>query len=130
MGTREHVPNCPTPFHRGGIQRLLVVITIASVVWISLRPRIHETTTIPRGVTSPLLRVNLNDADERELSLLPSIGPTIARRIIENRDRLGPFESLEDLGRIHGIGEKSIEKLRVYCHFDETTQAVAMAQTP
>lgn len=74
--------------------------------------------------------MNLNDADERELSLLPSIGPTIARRIIENRDRLGPFQSLEDLGRIHGIGEKSIEKLRIYCRFDEPTQTVVMAQTP
>ena len=130
MGTREDSPNCQTPFHRGGIQRLLFVIAIASVIWFLLRPASHETTTVPRLGTSPLLRVNLNEADERELSLLPSIGPTIARRIVENRDRLGPFHSLEDLGRVHGIGEKSIEKLRIYCRIEEPAQSVAMAQTP
>lgn len=108
----------------------MVLVVFAGVVWSSRPTTQQHVGSLPPKLTTPLLRVNLNEADERELSLLPSIGPTIARRIIENRERLGPFHSLDDLGRIHGIGEKSIEKLRAYCHVDEPPPPLAIAQTP
>jgi competence ComEA-like helix-hairpin-helix protein len=130
MGTHEDLLNRHTPFHRGGIQRLLVVIATVSGIWFLLQPKMRETTLAPRSMTTPLLQLNLNEADERELSLLPSIGPTMAKRIVENRTRFGPYESLEDLGRVPGIGEKSIEKLRIYCHVNTPIHSVTMAQTP
>lgn len=57
------------------------------------------------------LQIDLNTAPAHELELLPSIGPKIAQRVIEDRDLNGPFESLNDLQRVSGIGPKTVEKL-------------------
>lgn len=57
------------------------------------------------------LLIDLNTATTKELQLLPSIGPNLAQRIVNDRDELGPFESLSDLDRVRGIGPKTIAKL-------------------
>lgn len=56
-------------------------------------------------------RLNLNTADEASLELLPGVGPTMARRIVEHRKKHGPFRSVLDLDAVEGIGEKTIERL-------------------
>lgn len=60
----------------------------------------------------PLIEIDLNHAEARELMLLPGVGPVLARRIIDNRRRLGPFESVEALTRVPGIGEKKLQQIR------------------
>ena len=65
------------------------------------------------GSGHPLIQIDINQAGPDELSLLPGVGPVLARRIVENRQRLGPFESLEELTRVYGIGEKTIEQIQV-----------------
>ncbi len=57
--------------------------------------------------------VNLNQATEEELELLPRIGPTRAHAIVEHRRR-HPFRKIEDLIRVKGIGRKTFGKLRPY----------------
>jgi len=59
----------------------------------------------------PKLQVNLNTADEAELLLLPGIGATLARRILEYRTKHGPFQRNEDILNIQGIGPKKTEKI-------------------
>ena len=56
--------------------------------------------------------VNLNTAGTEQLSTIPGIGESMARRIIEWRDEHGPFRRVEDLMKVKGIGEKSLEKMR------------------
>lgn len=58
--------------------------------------------------------VNVNTATWPELAQLPEIGEMLARRIIENREAEGPFRSPEDLMRVRGIGEKTLELMRPY----------------
>jgi comEA protein len=58
------------------------------------------------------LKVDLNEATELELTRLPGIGPALAKRIVEFRDRHGPFQRVEDVMKVRGIGERSFEKLR------------------
>ena len=58
------------------------------------------------------LKININTATRAELELLPGIGPSLAERIIAERDRSGPFTRIEDLGRVRGIGSKTIDRLR------------------
>lgn len=60
------------------------------------------------------LPVDLNTASADELAEVPGIGPTMAQRIVDWREQNGPFERVEDLMKVKGIGEKSIEKLRPY----------------
>ncbi len=56
--------------------------------------------------------INLNTATKQQLMSLPGIGESYADRIITYRDDNGPFESVEQLERIKGIGFKKLERLR------------------
>lgn len=56
--------------------------------------------------------VDLNSADAPALETVKGIGPARARAIVEYRKSNGPFASVDDLVKVPGIGEKSIEKLR------------------
>lgn len=58
--------------------------------------------------------VNINTASWPELTQLPEIGETLARRIVENRRVEGPFRVPDDLVRVHGIGEKTLDHMRPY----------------
>lgn len=57
-------------------------------------------------------RINLNAATEKQILLLPDIGPTLAKRIIESRQTDGPFKQIEDLQRINGIGPITAQRLQ------------------
>lgn len=57
---------------------------------------------------SPL---DLNTATEEELDTLPGIGEELARRIVEYRETSGPFESVEEIMEVSGIGEAKFADL-------------------
>ena len=61
-----------------------------------------------------LVLVDLNTAGVEELTTLPGIGESLAKRIIDYRREHGPFESPEGLLEVSGIGEKKLEELRDY----------------
>jgi comEA protein len=56
--------------------------------------------------------VNLNTASSAELQGLPGVGPSMAGRILEYRQKNGGFKKIEDLMNVKGIGEKSFLKLK------------------
>lgn len=56
--------------------------------------------------------ININTATAEELDSLPGVGPSTAAAIVEDRERNGPFASLEDLMRVSGIGEGKFSKLK------------------
>jgi competence protein ComEA len=58
--------------------------------------------------------VDINQADWPELAQLPEIGETLARRIVESRERQGPFADHEQLLRVRGIGPRTLERMRPY----------------
>lgn len=64
------------------------------------------------GSLSAIKRIDLNAAGLAELDLLPGIGPALASRIIADRDENGPYDSIDDLQRVKGIGPKTVEKIR------------------
>ena len=59
----------------------------------------------------PIGPVDLDVASEEEIEALRHIGPTLARRIVADRDSFGPFGSMEGLGRVKGIGPSMVAKL-------------------
>ena len=56
--------------------------------------------------------VDLNSADATQLDALPGIGPSTAAKIVADRQANGPFKSVEDLGRVPGIGPKKLDQLK------------------
>jgi len=102
-------------------QRELLVLLVAAALALSgvagvrLARQIWgraEVTVRGSGAPPQPVRIDVNTAEPYELILLPKIGPTIARAIIEERETNGPFSSLNDLSRVSGIGPKTIESIR------------------
>ena len=56
--------------------------------------------------------VNINTASAAEFEGLPGIGATMAARIVEYRQKNGPFKKIEDLMNVRGLGEKNFLKLK------------------
>jgi competence protein ComEA len=69
--------------------------------------------------------VDLNKADWPELVALPEVGPTLAKRIVQHRQQYGPFQSIDDLHRVRGIGPKTFERLKPYVRTITPESAVA-----
>jgi competence protein ComEA len=59
-----------------------------------------------------LLLVNLNTATVRELQTLPGIGPSLAKKIIQFREKKGGFKRAEELLAVPGISEKRWQVLK------------------
>ena len=65
--------------------------------------------------------VNLNTADAEALTALPGIGEELARRIVEYREEHGPFEAVEDLTEVSGIGQGKLAALEGLVTVEELT---------
>ena len=62
--------------------------------------------------SAPATLVNINTAPADQLEGLPGVGPKMAARIVEYRQKNGGFKKPEDLMNIPGIGEKNFLKLK------------------
>jgi competence protein ComEA len=61
---------------------------------------------------APATTVNINTASATEFEGLPGIGAKTAARIVEYRQKNGPFKKIEELMNVRGLGEKNFLKLK------------------
>lgn len=91
----------------------LICLVVLTVQWGRLSGWGREPIEIERQ--APLFHehpLDPNTATWVELMQLEGLGEVLARRIVEDRETHGRFESIDDLARVHGIGAKTVEKLR------------------
>jgi len=73
----------------------------------------HIEIHIPQaGETASLQKIDINRAEPWLLEALPGIGETLAQRIIDYRSANGPFQRIEDLLKVSGIGEATFENMK------------------
>ena len=58
--------------------------------------------------------LDLNQATDSQLQLLPGIGPKRARQIVEYRNAHGPFRSVDDLKKVKGLSSLRLDDIRTY----------------
>lgn len=97
------------PSRRGaaGLGILLIVLLTATLIRAWDAP---NTPTIADPATAQRV-IDLNHADIHLLQLLPGIGPRRAEAIVTDRRIRGPFETLEDLQRVSGIGPRTTDRI-------------------
>ena len=102
---------------------VLALLCAASCVRLPRRPAVAGTvetrrveTEAARAVTTP--PVDINRATREELERLPGIGPALASRIVEHRERYGAFRRVEHLLVVRGISERRFAELRPYITAD------------
>jgi len=64
------------------------------------------------AAVAPSTVININTASASELEALPGVGAKTAARIVEYRQKNGPFKKVEELMNVRGIGEKNFLKLK------------------
>jgi len=101
---------------------LLALILSGSACVKRARNRLHELANLPPSHVSRELpapsnqeqpsKININTAAANELETLPGIGKEFAQRIIEHREKYGPFRKPEHLIIVRGISDKRFQALR------------------
>jgi len=108
------------PLLSGRDQRAIAVLVAACLAimfltWLASSGRRGELVDIDAVESlQTTFQVDLNGAEWPELSQLPEVGETLAKRIVESREREGRFASPDDLSRVRGIGPKTLEKIQPY----------------
>lgn len=77
-------------------------------------PHIDEEVQQQWSQTSDSKKVSINQATEIELQTLPGIGSAKASAIVNYRIECGPFQSIEELKNVTGIGDKTFEALQEF----------------
>jgi competence ComEA-like helix-hairpin-helix protein len=122
---------------------LWLVSSFGAVAFARYEAALHP--TAPAAVVEPLPvaprrqatalrdgeRMDVNRATAEELELLPGVGPSLARRMVEAREAGGPFLQPADLSRVHGVGLKTREKLAKFLRFgSEQVEHARQSQLP
>jgi competence protein ComEA len=92
----------------------LIVVALGSTRAIARQQTTSNPPPAPPAQTTaaPVTPVNLNTATSADLEKLPGVGPAVAARIIEYRQKNGAFKKIEDLMNVRGIGEKTFLRLK------------------
>jgi comEA protein len=102
---------------------LMAVIPCALMLMLTVLP-VYAREQAAMQKAAPALEgmVNINKAGAEELRLLPGVDKKTAEAIVSYRAKNGDFKTVDDLGRVSGIGPKRLGKIKQYLALEgETT---------
>jgi competence protein ComEA len=94
------------------IGSVAVLVLIGFVAVSGNLKSVPDTVSTPEAVKTVAFPLDLNISTEEELDLLPGIGPSKAKAIVEYRKVSGGFNDVEELLNVKGIGAKTLDKLK------------------
>ncbi len=68
--------------------------------------------------------LDLNEVQAGDLTLIPGIGPILAKRIVRYRDDKGGFARLDELVNVSGVGRKKLQSLRPYLSVERSSPSI------
>ena len=93
--------------------RIALSLFVVSALLTGTQAVAAQTKTPPAAAKpAAAMVVNINTASVTEIASLPGIGDKTAARIVEYRQKNGPFKKVEELMNVRGIGEKNFLKLK------------------
>lgn len=109
--------------------RGLMVVAVVTGFFLAVLAvrRPHVRGSLP--IEPVIRRVDVNRADAAELALLPGVGPTLAQRIVEHRQKRGPFRSIEQLQAISGIGPATLASVKPYVYCSQNSATLPASPT-
>lgn len=93
-------------------RQCLSALAIVSLFAAAPCPTFAQSTTRTAKASATVGIVNINTASAADLEGLPGIGAKTAARIVEYRQKNGPFKKIEELMNVRGVGEKNFLKLK------------------
>lgn len=121
------IPPVETTDRSRSTQRALGVVLVLTLFLLAFRGYGNGFTTRPTERVAPS-RTDLNHADRAQLEQVPGIGPTLAKEIEEHRKKKGPFQSIEELRQVKGVGPATFAKVQPYL-LVEPTPVIAREST-
>jgi competence protein ComEA len=131
---QENLPERFPVFLRRGDQQTLAVILVVLMLLMAVSTawyawRVGGLVPVDRLAPGQFrFQVDVNRADWPELTALPGIGETMARRIVAFRDTHGPFPSMQSLQQVQGIGPKTVHAMRPYVNLPWSGDRIAERQ--
>lgn len=92
-------------------ERIMIMIMMKRRMWAGLCLLLIALLVVP-GFVIAGDKININTASRDQLCELTGVGPAIADRIIEYREKNGPFKSIEEITQVKGIGEGIFLKIK------------------
>ena len=126
-------PQAATPPSRSTQIASIVLLTVLAglIGWRWYSDRYGTRPTETRTVAE--MRIDLNKATKSELMQVPGIGPQLAERIVLDREERGQFRNVDDLNRVDGIGDATLNKIRPWLavqNVDEVIQPERLTRKP
>jgi len=90
----------------------IMMAAIAAIALSATALSAQSKTPAPKTAATAAAPVNLNTATAEQLATIPGVGPKMAERIIDYRQKNGGFKKVEDLMNVSGVGEKSFLKMK------------------
>ena len=115
-------PTDSPPRDRTHVVVVLFVLTFAILIFRGYGERYATQPTVQQP------SVDLNRVERTELLQIPGVGPTMADAILTHRLERGSFTSVDDLDAVHGIGGKTLDKLRNWVHVNDVEPQVERLQ--
>jgi len=115
-----------------GLAFLLGVLTLLLIqhAWRRLATPGRPTELWPGSASASQYLIDLNHAPREDIQQLPGVGPVLAKRIVDDREKNGRFASLEDLERVNGVGPVLVETLRSRVKLSGTNTASSPMSAP
>lgn len=98
---------------------------VAAALAMALAALVASGPAYATGKPQPTAKVNINTASIEQLTTLPGVGPTLAARIVEHRQKAGAFRSTQELMTVKGIGEKNLAKIEAWLTVGEAPKPAA-----